>query len=96
MRASSRAGVRLPRAVVVRMRRWETLTALVAVMCAILGASRVPGHAMLTVAGMALITLVAVSRLREIVRGLNARAPSDAAERAKRIREERKRRLGRS
>ncbi len=77
------------------MRRWETLTALVAVMCAILGASRVPGHAILTAAGMTLIAIVAASRLREIVRGLNARVPSDAAERAKRIRAERERRLDR-
>ena len=96
MECASRAGERAPRAVVERhMRRWETLTALTAVIAASLGALPVPGHYVLTLVGVALVLVVAFSRLREMLKGVTHKPPSDAAERAARIREERERRLGR-
>lgn len=77
------------------MRRWETLTALAAVIAASLGALPIPERNLFTLAGVALILVVAVSRLRAAIGGAKRKPPSDAAERAARIRAQRGRRLGR-
>jgi hypothetical protein len=45
------------------MRRWETLTALAAVICAVLGATRLPWHSTATLLAIVLIAIVGASRL---------------------------------
>ncbi|HVA28936.1 MAG TPA: hypothetical protein VNF68_12205 [Candidatus Baltobacteraceae bacterium] len=71
------------------MRRWETLSALAGVVCAAVGATRLPGHTVFTYLGIALIAIVALSRLQHaLVR--RRPTPSDAAVRAQRIRAQRK------
>jgi hypothetical protein len=54
------------------MNRWETLTALAAVICAVLGATRLPGHTYATAAAIGLIATVGVSRL---IAALHKQAP---------------------
>jgi hypothetical protein len=68
------------------VRRWETLTALAGVISAVAGASRFPGHAFFTYLAIALIGVVSISRLQFALASRRA-TPSDAAERARRIRE---------
>ena len=72
------------------MRRWESLTALGGVVCAAFGATRLPYHQICTYMAIALLAIVAISRLIFALRTREGR--SDAAERAQRIREQRKRR----
>jgi len=69
------------------MRRWETLTALAGVVCAVLGAGRFPLHGTFTYAAIALIGVVVISRLHYSLTRRPQR--SDAEERARRIREAR-------
>lgn len=76
------------------MRKWETLTALAAVVLASVGSiPHVPFRVALTVLAVVLITLVGISRL---IATLNAKAKGPAAfdpsERARMIREERSKR----
>ncbi len=76
------------------MRRWENLTALAGVVCAVLGASKIPGKTTFTIVAIALIAIVGISRLREAL--LKRRpAETDAMARARRIREQREHERGR-
>ncbi len=70
------------------MRRWETLTAIAAVICAVVGSTRLPEHVAFTYLAFALIGAVALARLRA---ALTRKPPADtdAAERARRIRDRR-------
>ncbi|MHB8140406.1 MAG: hypothetical protein ACYDHD_04000 [Vulcanimicrobiaceae bacterium] len=75
------------------MRRWETLTALAAVIFASVAALPWRGRLPSAVIAIVLIAIVGLSRLRSVRR---SRKPMfDAYERARRIHEERDRRLGR-
>ncbi|MHB8178664.1 MAG: hypothetical protein ACYDA5_03815 [Vulcanimicrobiaceae bacterium] len=75
------------------MRRWETLTALAAVIFASAAALPWRGRLPSAVIAIVLIVVVGLSRLRSVRR---SRKPVfDAYERARRIHEERDRRLGR-
>jgi hypothetical protein len=71
------------------MRRWETLTAIAGVVCAVVGSTRLPDHTAFTYLAIALIVVVGAARLQAAL-AKKAPAPSDAAERARRIREQRK------
>ncbi len=76
------------------MRRWETLSALAAVVLASVGSiPRVPFRAMLTGGAVVLITVVGISR---VAAALNAKpkppASFDPGQRARMIREERSKR----
>jgi len=73
------------------MQRWETLMALAAVVIASIGALHVPGRTFCTFAALVLLAIVGGSRL---FAAMSRRKPplSDAAERAQRIREQRRRR----
>lgn len=77
------------------MPRWETLTALVAVVAAGLGAWPIRWHGAFTILALALLSVVAVARVRAFARTRAGRMSTDAGERAARIRAERKRRLDR-
>lgn len=79
------------------MRRWETLTALGAVVAASLGALPIPGRLAYTIVAFAAITIVGAARLRAALRarGASRHAGVDKAALARRIREERTRRSGR-
>ncbi len=74
------------------MRRWETLTALAAVILASAGALPIRGRLALTLAGVLLIAVVGASRLAAGLSKTGNRSGSDAAQRAQRIRDERERR----
>jgi hypothetical protein len=76
------------------MRRWETLTALAAVILASLGSIRaIPGHFVLTMFAVVLIAIVGLSRLLEAMKTKPKSDGSfDPAERAKMIREQRTKR----
>lgn len=73
------------------MRRWETFTALAAVVAASLGSlPHVPGRLTLTIIAVVLIVIVGVSRLLEALKAKPKAPPSfDPAERARSIRERR-------
>ncbi|HTU70830.1 MAG TPA: hypothetical protein VMF11_10985 [Candidatus Baltobacteraceae bacterium] len=73
------------------MRRWETLTALAAVVIASAAALPIPDRLTLSIVSVVLLALVSGSML---LRGLSQRKTrsSDAADRARRIRERRDRR----
>lgn len=73
------------------MRRWETLTALAAVVLASIGSIRaVRGHVALTVVAVALILVVGIARLLEARKGAaNDESVFDAAGRAQKIRDAR-------
>lgn len=73
------------------MRRWETLTALAAVVCALVGSMHFALHAGFTYGAIALLGVVALSRLHAAL-AKRGSAESDAAARARRIREQRKQR----
>lgn len=73
------------------MQRWETLTALAAVVIASIGALHVPGRSLFTFAALVLLAIVGGSRLFAAIARRKPRA-SDAAERARLIREQRRRR----
>jgi hypothetical protein len=77
------------------VRRSETLLALGAVILASLAALQIPGRLFFAIAAIGLLLAVGVSRLRA---GLAERkkpaSDFDPAERARRIREERQKRLG--
>jgi hypothetical protein len=73
------------------MRRWETLLALAAVVAASLGALPFHGRAYFTYGGVALLIVVGGSVLwRSLARG--GTQATNAAKRAARIREQRRRR----
>jgi uncharacterized paraquat-inducible protein A len=74
-----------------RVRRWETLAALAAVIAASIGALRVPGRGYATFAAVVLLAVVGASLLAARL-GRQRPAQTDAAERARRIREQRRRR----
>ncbi len=76
------------------MRRWETLTALAAVVLASLGGiPHMPFRVALTAAAVALITLVGIARLiAALPRKAKQSSSFDAAERAKMIRDARNKR----
>jgi hypothetical protein len=73
------------------MRRWETLLALGAVIAASAGALPLAGRWYFTLAALLALAIVGAARLAA---ALSGRKPpiSDAAERARRIREQRHRR----
>jgi hypothetical protein len=73
------------------MRKWETLTALAAVVLASIGSIRqIPWHAALTGAAVVLILIVGISILIErLSRKTQPPSSFDAAERARKIRERR-------
>jgi membrane protein implicated in regulation of membrane protease activity len=73
------------------MKRWETLLALAGVIAASIGALHVPGRGWWTVSALAMLAVVAAARLRAALAG-RRNDPTDAAERAARIREQRRRR----
>jgi hypothetical protein len=77
------------------MSRAETLIALAAVVFASIAAVQVPGRLIFAAIAVALLLAVAGARLRAAF--MQRRQPPsglDSAERARRIREERRRRLG--
>jgi membrane protein implicated in regulation of membrane protease activity len=73
------------------MRRWETLAALAAVIAASIGALRVPGRWWFTLVAIVLLAVVGAARLAAAL-GRSQTPRSDAAERAERIRRQRRRR----
>lgn len=77
------------------MRRWETLTALLAVVLASLSALAVRGRLLFALAAVVLLLLVIASRLRAaILNRRKARTPAfDPYERARQIQEARDRRF---
>ena len=76
------------------VRRWETLVALLAVILASLAALQVPGRLFLALAAILLIGLIGMLRMRAAITGRQTSNDSGAGERARRIRDERERRLG--
>lgn len=74
------------------MQRWETWTALAAVVLASLSALSFPGHLVLAGAAILLIVVVGTSRLRA-ARHQRRRTGPDPYDVARRIREERSRRF---
>jgi len=70
------------------MRRWETLAAIAAVVCAVIGATRLGAHAVFTYLAIGLIAVVALARLQAALANRRP-APSGAAERARKIRAQR-------
>ncbi len=74
------------------LRRWETLTALAAVVVASVGAFPIAGRVYFTVAGVIMIAIVGGSRVAARLTGGGRRGPTDEAERAARIRAARRRR----
>ena len=77
------------------MSRAETLTALAAVVFASAAALQVPGRLLCAAIAVVLLLAVAGARVRAaLVAPREPRDGFDAAERARRIREERRRRLG--
>lgn len=79
------------------MRRWETYLALLAVILASLSVVKFGGHPrpVLAYAAIALLALVAYSRLRAQLTAKRQRRMPEAYERALRIQEERERKYGR-
>lgn len=77
------------------MSRTETLLALAAVVFASVAALQVPGRLIFAAIAVAMLLAVGGARLRAAMVGRREPLPGfDAAERARRIREERRRRLG--
>jgi hypothetical protein len=74
------------------MRRWETLVALAAVIVASAGALPIPGRLYYTGCGVFMIAVVGLARLAARLSAAGTNEPSDAHERAQRIRESRRRR----
>lgn len=74
------------------MRRWETLTALAAVIFATLGSIKTSYQYILIAFAVVLILLVGVSRLIAAFSTVKKSEGFDPAEQAKRIREQRHRR----
>jgi len=76
------------------MRRWETFTALAAVVLASVGSlPHLPGRLALTTIAVVLISIVGIARLTETLKGKSKQpAASDPGERAKMIREQRNKR----
>lgn len=77
------------------MSRAETLTALAAVVLASLAALQIPGRIVFALVAIALLMAVGALRLRAaLTERKQPRSGFDAADRARRIREEREKRLG--
>lgn len=77
------------------MSRTETLLALAAVVFASIAALQVPGRLIFAALAVALLLAVGGARLRAAVAGRREPPPGfNAAERARQIREERRRRMG--
>jgi hypothetical protein len=75
--------------------RTETLLALAAVVFASVAALQVPGRLIFAAIAVALLLAVGGARLRAAMAGRREPLPGfDAAERARQIREERRRRMG--
>ena len=72
------------------MNRWETLAAIVAVVVASAAALPIPGRLWCALAAIAVLIVIAGFRVAAVMR---PRSESDAAARARRIREQRKRSL---
>jgi len=78
------------------VRRFETLTALAAVVLASLAALQIPGRILFAVAAVVLLIAVATSRLRASLEGRKTpRAGFDPAERARQIQQQRSKKFDR-